>query len=598
MTVAAYDEDDVASLVRDVRALARKAGRDDVGERVLNEARRVRDAEVAVTVAGLAGSGKSSLVNSIAGRPVVPEGVPTAVPTLVRPGPDGAVVHLATGPRIESLTLPEAWEWIGDASHDPRHVAVAVELWADGTELPPNLLLIDTPASNLGGRTPGHISDVISWRTDAVVFATSGGAPLDTEEMTFLSRVENSTARVTVAVTRTDRYRGWRDICGDDAAILQQRLPRLDAKVFGVSSRLRTIAGTASSDDYDDADELLAESGVPQLVEHLKIHILDDQDEIRVANLLRQCEAAIDEVEVALQSVRAAIADGEDAVVRSLKADAEKVRLAGDEAQLLLRDGFASLREAATNEIARQTRSIGAAVKNAKSADEISEHATSIASALGIVADEFEHRSAVLVEAAEATRLGSEGGGAVVADLVRYAFGDDSPSRSDDGSDVADPLRYRFARSATSGGVGLALTAQRLIGGGDVLSALLAVGTLAGAATGVLAILAAKRSQDLNATRRSATAAIDAARVQATAALRQRALLRQREAEAALKQQIRLQLSALQGQLEEAAKAARSDAATRSRTSAAATAELERAAVLRQRARGLADSNGSQRSKP
>jgi hypothetical protein len=588
--------DEVAALVRDVRTLARRVGREDIGERVSTEARRVRDAEVAVTFAGLGGSGKSALVNALAGRAVVPEGLPTAVPTLVRPGPDAAVVHLATGPRIEALTLEEAWAWIGNASHDPRHVAVAVEVWASGTELPTNLLIIDTPALPVGRPSATGIADVISWRTDAVVFATSAAAPLDVTEMEFLKRIETATAHVSVAVTRTDRHRGWREICTDDTELLRGGVPRAHASVFGVSARLRSTAGRADAQDFDE--ELAAESGVPQLLEHLKTGIVGRQDDVRRTNLLRHCEAAIDEVELALQQVRAAIADGEDAVVRSLKSDAEKVRLAGDEAQLLLRDGFASLREAATNEIARMTRAAAAAVKSATSVDAIDEHVENVADALGGVADEFEQRCGLLIETAEATRLGSEGGAAVVADLARYAYRGEGSSTADDDSDSADPLRYRLARTAASGGVGLALTAQRLVGGGDVVSALLAVGTLVGAATGVFAIRAAKRSQDLNGARRAATAAIEDARLEAVARLRQRTLVRQREAEAALKQQIRLQLNALQSQLDEAAKAARSDAATRSRASAAAAAELERAAALRQRATALADAERLQRSKP
>ena len=587
--------DEVAALVRDVRALARRVGRDDIGERVANEARRVRDAEVAVTFAGLGGSGKSALVNALAGRAVVPEGVPTAVPTLVRSGPDAAMVHLATGPRIEALSLDEAWAWIGNASHDPRHVAVAVEIWATATELPPNLLIIDTPALPVGAPSAGGIADVISWRTDAVVFATSAAAPLDVAEMTFLKRIETATAHVSVAVTRTDRHRGWREIRADDAELLRQGVPRAQASVFGVSTRLRSAAGRPDAQNFDE--ELATESGVPALLEHLTANIVSRQDHVRLANLLRHCEAAVEELELALQQVRAAIDDGEDAVVRSLKSDAEKVRLTGDEAQLLLRDGFASLREAATNEIARMTRSVATAVKAAASVDAIEEHVEAVAGALGDVADEFEQRCGLLIETAEATRLGNDGGAAVVADLTRYAYSGDRSSSAED-PDSADPLRYRLARTAASGGVGLALTAQRIVGGGDVVSALLAVGTLVGAATGVFAIRAAKRSQDLNGARRAATAAIEDSRLEAVTRLRQRALVRQREAEAALKQQIRLQLNALQAQLEEAVKAARSDAATRNRASTAAATELERAAAIRQRAVALTETERLQRSKP
>ena len=578
--------DDVVALVRDVRALARRAGREDIAERITREARRVRETEVAVTVAGLKGSGKSALVNALIGRPVLPEGDATAVPTLLRAGPDAAIVHLATGPRIDSLDIEDAVRWTTDPSRDPRYLAVAVELWVDASAIPADLVVIDTPAFANGPAAAGAVVDAVSWRADAMVFVTSAAAPLATEEIEFLRTAGDTTTTIGVVVTRTDRYRGWREVSAHNLDLLGQRGPRPTPRLFATSTRLWTAAGAPTSDDHDP--ELAQESGVPHLRSYLVDEVIARQDDVRVANLLRYCETGLDDVESTLHRVRSSIAEGEDAAVRALRAEAEKVRLAGEEAQLQLRDGFSSLREAAANEIARQGRATAAAAKAAKSADAIDDVAAAAVEMLAAVGDEFERRSSLLVEVAEATRLGRASLPGAVADLVHFTS--DHVGRGDDDADGSDPLKFRVARSAASGGVGLALTTQRLLGGGDVLSGLLAMGTLVGAAAGLLAVRSAKRSQDLAAARRTATSAIDEMRAEAAAALRQRALSRQREAEAALKQQIRLQLNEIQTELEQAAKNARADAVTRSRASAAAAAELDRIAAARGRLTALADS--------
>lgn len=577
--------DAVADVIAETTALARRVRREDLVERLTSEARRVGETEVSVVVAGASGAGKTALVNALVAQPALPEGEATEAPVLLRGGTSNGIVHFADAPRLECLSADELRPWI-TASDSAERRAVAVEAWAATEALPAGLVVVDTPGFEAAERSDHHaLVSAVAWRTDGVLFVTSAAAPLSAEELSFLQSLERKVAHIWVAVTRTDRFRGWREIVTDDAEMLRAELGSPVEAVVGVSSRLRMAAGESAIEDFDAV--LAEESGVPGLRNLVFDTLLDRRAEIRVANLLRHCEAALDEVETSLRRVQVSIAEGEDAAVRRLRTEIDRVRLTGDEAQLLVRDGFATLRESASAELSRLIRVHTVKAREAKAADALDALVAELPDALVAVADEFERRSARVVDAAESLRVGSTAEQVANGEMA-WGGGVNGGTDADDASGVDEPLRIRAARSAVSGGMGMALAAQRVLGGGDIVAGLLAVGTLVGAATGVLAIRAAKRNQDLAAARRAAIAAMDDARVEAMSALRQRALVRQRESEAALKQQIRLHTSRLQNELEEAVRAARFDAATRQRASAAAAKELERATSLQERVRGLA----------
>lgn len=583
----------LAEVLSEVRAVARRAGRDDIGSRIASEVRRARDSEVAVLVAGLPGTGKTSLINALAAARALPDTGSTRVPTLLRKGPPSAIVHLATGPRLENLSSEEVRAWILGEATDTNRTAIAVELWHPAPALPEGLVLVDSPPISSAATARKGIAEAVAWRADALILVTSAGAPLSSEEIAFIRRATASVATTYVAVNRIDRHRGWRQVCSDNLALLPvpESATSRSISLHGVSARLELLALNADGTTADK--ELAAEGGVEELRVRLVGDLVAERSALRLANLLRAGATALDDVERALRETQTAIAEGEDRAVRAARRTIEEMKTSGDEAQILLRDGFSSLREAASTGLARIARDFTAQARAAKDHEALELLADELENMLAEFADEFEQRAITVVAAAEGLRVGQ----AVAHPPTEFTGW--SPADAAAAAEGGDPLRLRVARSAVSGGMGMALAAQRMLGGGDVLSGLLAVGAVLGAATGVFAIRSAKRNQDLATARRGVVTAIDDARLSAQSALRQRALVRQREAEAILKQHIRLDLEVLQAQVEESVRAAKADALERSRASAAAAREMEKLSAVRARLEALASAaESAQRSKP
>ena len=583
MSGASAGDDSLTDLIREASALVRRNGREDLHERLTAAVRATAEAEVSVLVAGPAGAGKSSLLNALLGTSILPIGAPTMVTTIVRSGENQSVVHLADGPRIDG-ECADAAPWIINPSLDGQHNAICVELWPLARALADGLALVDSPSFDNSNATAGPIAEAVARRADALLFVTSAAAPLNREEIAFLARAAQNLSTLFLAVSHTDRHRGWRRVCEDNESIVSEHLPWLDApSVVGISTRLKELA------DESGDEQLAEESGVHRLATEILTRVIGDRSRTRAANLLRQIDGALTQLETTLRSLQNSIIDGDDASVRAVKADVERTRAAGEEALVLLRDGFGMLRDAATTELTRRTRELSRRAGAAKTVEGVEEIAGDLAATLVAIADEFEQRCLELVENADAVRLGLQA-------PVPVEFAKSSPDGVYD--EPSEPLRLRAAKTAASGGMGLALAAQRVVGGGDVLSAVLAIGALVGAATGVAALRSAKRSQDVATARKELNSAIEDARLQLTSNLRQRALSRQREVESAIKHQVRLDIGLLQAQLDDAARRSRADAATRQRATAATAAELDRLLALRRRASALYEQLVAQRSNP
>lgn len=195
-----------AALTADLAALADLAAgldRDDVAEL----RRRLDHGVFRVLVAGEAKRGKSTLVNALLGRPVLPAGVVplTAIATTVGYGDaDNARVGYLDG-RLEDHGLDALDELVTEEGnpHNRRGIA-AVTVRLPAPLLAKGLELVDTPGT---GSVHEHNTEAAIrafGRMDAAIFVVSADPPISASERTVLRQLHASAVAVFCVLNKVD----------------------------------------------------------------------------------------------------------------------------------------------------------------------------------------------------------------------------------------------------------------------------------------------------------------------------------------------------------------------------------------------------------
>jgi small GTP-binding protein len=195
--------DALTSALDDLTALADEA---DVG--VLAALReRLSAARLRVLVVGEAKRGKSTLVNALLGREILPTGVTplTAVPTTVTHGADEGLDAVFTDGRTEHHPLP-ALEDLGTERGNPGNsrgvaaitVRVSAPILAMGVEI------VDTPGTGSVHAHNTAAADGVLPTMDAAIFVLAADPPVSASERDLLRRVHGLSVTTFVVLNKAD----------------------------------------------------------------------------------------------------------------------------------------------------------------------------------------------------------------------------------------------------------------------------------------------------------------------------------------------------------------------------------------------------------
>ncbi|MHB1737947.1 MAG: dynamin family protein [Actinomycetes bacterium] len=183
--------------------------------------RRLTTQRLRVAIVGEAKRGKSTLVNALLGRDVLPMGVTplTAIPTTVRAGDRDVVrVQLVPGsagtgtgarpaaPDASEHSLSELAEFVTETGN-PGNVRAVREVTVELTTplAVPGLELVDTPGTG-SVYTHNTVQAVASMATmDAAVFVLTSDPPISQAEHDLLVQVAQAAVRVSVVLNKADR---------------------------------------------------------------------------------------------------------------------------------------------------------------------------------------------------------------------------------------------------------------------------------------------------------------------------------------------------------------------------------------------------------
>lgn len=294
-------------------ALLRKL--DPGAARSVERQRRAHPPTPSVVAVGETNRGKSSLVNALLAEPglsPVDADAATATYLVLRHAPEWAARACYPG-RLAPVDFEpdELPRWVS-AAHElpegqlpPRHVEVCGPV-----PILERLTLVDTPGVGGLDSTHGELATEAAADATVLLFVVDASAPFSAAELRFLATAADRVETVVFALTKTDRFRGWREVLDADRALLAEHAPRFaDAAFLPVSARMFETAGRAPDDRA--AATLRERSGVAELQTTLQELVVGRSAMLGEANALRALASALGEQQAALSARRRALSSGE-----------------------------------------------------------------------------------------------------------------------------------------------------------------------------------------------------------------------------------------------------------------------------------------------
>lgn len=343
--------------------IAAKGDEEDLGRRCAQAAAQLDGQEFTVAVLGEFKAGKTTLVNALCGRAVLPTATLecTAVVTVIHGATpertDTAVLTRASGNEVvvnldhleDSLTVRSTRD-----TTDPAELA---DLWLSGVPLLRHgIALVDTPGLNAAGLARERATLEFLPRADAVVFVTRADRLLTETEVTFLRErlLAQNLARLFLVVNRADALK----TDADRAEVLRRAHDLLDPLVGGLRLHL-VCAEDAVVAIEDDHPGLLEASGVPAFQQALETFLVEHRAQAELTRAVVLARAFRSDVSQRLRERREVAAiDGQLAERRRERIRAWMGYAREDEAAVveILRDRLGALRRGPMQRVCEDSR--------------------------------------------------------------------------------------------------------------------------------------------------------------------------------------------------------------------------------------------------
>src|SRR5512132_4134140 len=227
--------------LRTRRDVAAQMGAGEVAEQAAEAAWRLNELVLEVAVVGEFKRGKSSLVNALLDRQVLPVGVLplTAVPTVLERGDPGLVVEFRDG-HAERHPLEALAGFVTEANNPGNRPGVArVTARLHAPLLDDGVRLVDTPGVGSVYEHTTAAADAYLPSLDAAVLVTSADPPISKAERAFLGRVAEHAVRLFVVLNKAD-YLGAADLPATVAfteRVVREVVPQWPGPVYPLSAR-------------------------------------------------------------------------------------------------------------------------------------------------------------------------------------------------------------------------------------------------------------------------------------------------------------------------------------------------------------------------
>ncbi len=291
---------DKAAAVDAVAAIAVEFGRDDLANRLVVAAARVRRPATIVCVVGEFKQGKSSLINAMLGLDVCPvdDDIATSATTLLRFGDEPSVVvrrRRGDGVTVERVDPATLADWVTEGGNPDNSRGVErVDITLPHPLLANGLVIVDTPG--MGGLGAGHAAATLSFLpfADGLIFVSDASSELSAPEVEFLASATGLCPNVVFALAKIDLYPSWRRIETINARLLHDQA---DAPVVVPVSSVLTPTGSELPDE-----KLVEMSGVATLLARIDSQIVSPAKAVAAQRALHEALGAVRQMKSALET--------------------------------------------------------------------------------------------------------------------------------------------------------------------------------------------------------------------------------------------------------------------------------------------------------
>lgn len=283
---------------------------------------RLENDELTVAVIGQFKRGKTTLVNRMLGRELLPVGIVpiTAAVTRISYGGDEAEVIFENGLR-KKVRFSELSAYISEQeNHDNERGVASVEIHTKAGFLKGGTVLVDTPGAGSVHEKNSMSAYEFVRESDAVIFVLSVDSPMNQIEMDFLERVKKYAGKFYFCVNKKDiidekELEAYISYCG---SILEHIMGAAYAKIYPVSAKTGEGADKLKADITGELSEfsgsIIEESVRLKLYEILKntrVQISSYRSVLNMApNVFRKKFEEIGGILLRLRRENEAMADG------------------------------------------------------------------------------------------------------------------------------------------------------------------------------------------------------------------------------------------------------------------------------------------------
>jgi len=250
---------EIADILISATRIAREDKDDENEERGRRLLARIAEDRFNLVVAGQFNTGKSSLMNAILGRKLLPVGVlpMTSLITTVRYGNRERLLVQREGrqdPQEEPIA--NLGEYVTACATSGSHARVtSVEVELPSEILRRGFCLVDTPG--VGSTVTENTATTMEFlpEADAVVFVTSFESPLSEAELAFLRTVNTHVRKIFIAVNKSDLVSAneREDVLAFLRSRISQELKTEEVRLIAVSARDALAAKLNNRSDLLDA---------------------------------------------------------------------------------------------------------------------------------------------------------------------------------------------------------------------------------------------------------------------------------------------------------------------------------------------------------
>ncbi|WP_228002312.1 dynamin family protein [Nocardia australiensis] len=339
----------MAPLIRildELREMTRSAGRDDLGGRLNMVRARVSDPRVRVVVVGDSKNGMSTLVNGLVGAEVSATDSTLSVPVIVEYGPE------PTATLVKSLgngrTERQSVDPLDPAPALRADGVIRAEFTEPAALLADGVVVMDAP----GADADDHTTWSMIAAADAVLYVGAAAAELGPEQITQLQRIQQVCPTVVCVLNKIDLYPQWQQVQQRNRELLDAA--GLSFAVAPVSAQLHRQAGNYQRD---------IESGVPQLIDHLRDYVVARADTVAIDAAVQDIRLVTDHLATTLRTEADALRDPRrraeiTSQLTAARDQADQLRQRSANWQITLVDGSTELMADIEHDLRHRLRSL------------------------------------------------------------------------------------------------------------------------------------------------------------------------------------------------------------------------------------------------